>query len=87
MPGITTVLVEPDDAAAWIGLAGVVVGALLTAAFEWVRGRRGDRKRVRRDLLIAGWQLQRRAELLLDARGNWESSPRVGRGNRGPLSG
>jgi hypothetical protein len=39
-----TVIVEPDSIGAWIGLAGVAVGALLTGGVTWLQGARRERK-------------------------------------------
>jgi hypothetical protein len=56
-----TVIVEPDSAAAWAGLAGVVVGAMMTGGFAWLRIRHDERKEHQREvhraadeLLVAG---------------------------------
>lgn len=39
-----TVIVEPDSIGAWIGLAGVALGALLTGGVTWLQGARRERK-------------------------------------------
>lgn len=47
---MTTVIVEPDAAAAWAGLAGAVVGGLLTGGWAWLRLRHDERKERRREI-------------------------------------
>jgi hypothetical protein len=61
---VTVVIVKPDDLSAWTGLAGVVVGAVLTAGLDWWRNGRGERRRRRLQLIVAGTELQRRATAL-----------------------
>ena len=39
-----TVIVEPDSLSAWLGLAGVAVGALLAAGAAWLQRRSSDRR-------------------------------------------
>jgi hypothetical protein len=63
----TTVIVKPDDLVAWTSLAGVVVGASLTTALDWWRNGRGGTKRRRRQLIVAGMELERRARALANA--------------------
>lgn len=46
-----------DDLAAWIGVAGVAVGVLLTTVVEWLRDRRGLARERRRELLTAADEL------------------------------
>lgn len=46
-----------DDLTAWIGVAGVAVGVLLTTVVEWLRDRRGLARERRRELLTAADEL------------------------------
>jgi hypothetical protein len=46
-----------DDLAAWIGVAGVAVGVLLTTVAEWLRDRRGLARERRRELEAAAHEL------------------------------
>lgn len=46
-----------DDLAAWIGVAGVAVGVLLTTVVEWLRDRRGLARERRRELEAAAAEL------------------------------
>ncbi len=46
-----------DDLAAWIGVAGVAVGVLLTTVVEWLRDRRGLARERRRELIAAADEL------------------------------
>jgi hypothetical protein len=39
-----TLIMEPDDLGAWLGLAGVVVGFMLSAGGTAVQSRRKDRR-------------------------------------------
>lgn len=58
MPGVATiVVVQSDDLAAWIGVAGVAVGVVLGAGIDSWRSRKAERKRLRRDLTRAGTEL------------------------------
>jgi hypothetical protein len=50
------------DLAAWTGLAGVVVGVLMTTGIDMWRSRLAERKALRRDLLAAGEDLAAAAE-------------------------
>jgi hypothetical protein len=61
-----TIIVESpsDDLAAWIGVAGVAVGVLLTTAVEWLRDRRGQTRQRQRDLHAAADELAGAAETL-----------------------
>jgi hypothetical protein len=54
----TVVVVQSDDLSAWIGLAGVAVGVILTAGIEWWRSRLTDRKETRSRLMRAGSDVQ-----------------------------
>ena len=53
---------------AWIGLAGVVVGAVLAAALNWWQNQRGEKERHRRELLVAGYRLEGYSRELAEAR-------------------
>jgi hypothetical protein len=58
IPGVATVVViQSDDLAAWIGVAGVAVGVVLAAGIDWWRNRRAERRQTRCDLLHAGTDL------------------------------
>jgi hypothetical protein len=58
VPGVATiVVVQSDDLAAWIGVAGVAVGVALGAGIDSLRTRRAERKRMLRDLIRAGSDL------------------------------
>ena len=46
-----------DDLAAWIGVAGVAVGVLLTTVVEWLRDRRGLARERRREMEAAADEL------------------------------
>jgi hypothetical protein len=54
---MTTVVVQPDDLGAWIGVAGVAVGVVLAAGIDWWRSRRTGRKELRQRLMQAGSDL------------------------------
>ena len=51
------VVVQSDEFAAWIGVAGVVVGVVLTTGIEALRSRRAEQKRLHADLLRAGLEV------------------------------
>ena len=51
------VVVQSDDLAAWIGVAGVVVGVVLSTGLDWWRSRRAKRAAARQELLRAGNEL------------------------------
>jgi hypothetical protein len=53
-----TVIVEPDDLSAWVGLVGVVVGVLATGGVTFVQGAMRDRKDRRQELLVAIGQVR-----------------------------
>jgi hypothetical protein len=53
-----------DDLAAWIGVAGVGVGVLLTTVVEWLRDRRGLARERRRELLAAADELANSANTI-----------------------
>lgn len=60
-----TVIVEPDSLGAWIGLAGVALGALLSTGATWLQRHGSDTKERRREvtaaadeLLTATWSLE-----------------------------
>jgi hypothetical protein len=54
MAGVTIIVEAPsDDLAAWIGVAGVAVGVLLTTGIEWARDRRTQRRDRRREIWAA----------------------------------
>ncbi len=54
---MTVVVVQSDELSAWIGVAGVAVGVVLTTGIDSWRGRRAERKETRRRLLQAGSDL------------------------------
>lgn len=56
-PMSTIVVVQSDDLSAWIGVAGVAVGVVLTTGIDWWRSRRRERKELRHRLLQAGSDL------------------------------
>jgi hypothetical protein len=56
--------VEPDSLSAWLGLAGVGVGALLTAGVAWLQNRHSDRQDRRRQEIQAITDLGASAESL-----------------------
>ena len=51
------VVVQSDDLAAWIGVAGVVVGVVLSTGLDWWRSRKAKRAVARQELLRAGNEL------------------------------
>jgi hypothetical protein len=53
----SVVVVQSDDLAAWIGVAGVAVGIILTTGLEWWRDRRVQRRDSRRELRAAAHDL------------------------------
>ena len=53
-----TVIVEPDDLSAWVGLAGVVVGVIAGAGVSWLQVAARDRRATRQELLSAINELQ-----------------------------
>jgi hypothetical protein len=53
----TVIVIQSDDLAAWIGVAGVAVGVVLAAAIDWWRTRRAENKQTRLDLLRAASEL------------------------------
>lgn len=59
-----TVIVEPDSLSAWLGLAGVGVGALLTAGVAWLQSRHSERKDRQRQEIQAITDLGASAESL-----------------------
>jgi hypothetical protein len=61
-----TIIVEApsDDLAAWIGVAGVAVGVVLTTGVEWLRDSRGQRRQLRRDARAAADELAAAAETM-----------------------
>jgi len=63
----SVVVVQSDDLAAWIGLAGVVVGVVLSTSIDSWRSRRADRKQTREALIRAGGELARAAAALAKA--------------------
>jgi sugar phosphate isomerase/epimerase len=63
----TVVVVQSDELAAWIGVAGVVVGVVLTAGIDTWRSRRAERKQQRDALIRAGGELARAATALAKA--------------------
>ena len=60
-----TVIVEPDSVGAWLGLAGVALGATLTTGATWLQSLRGDRKSKRREIVTAADDLRAGATLYL----------------------
>jgi hypothetical protein len=54
---MTVVVVQSDELAAWIGVAGVVVGVVLTAGIDWWKSRRAEQKQKRKELIRAGDEL------------------------------
>jgi hypothetical protein len=58
----TVVVVQSDDLAAWIGVAGVAVGVLLTAGIDGWRNRKVESKRRRVALIHAGFELAARVQ-------------------------
>jgi hypothetical protein len=60
-----TVIVEPDSVGAWLGLAGVALGAALTTGATWLQSLRGDRKAKRREIIAAADDLRAGATLYL----------------------
>jgi membrane glycosyltransferase len=65
--GATVVVVQSDDLAAWIGVAGVVVGVVLSTSIDAWRSRRADRKQKREALIRAGGELAQSAAALAKA--------------------
>jgi hypothetical protein len=59
---MTTVNVEPDTLGPWVGLVGVLVGGLLTAATTWLLDRRREKRERRTALLNACAELDAAAE-------------------------
>jgi hypothetical protein len=70
------VIVEPDDAAAWIGLIGVVVGALITGGIELLRHQAVGSTERRKELQRANDDLIGAANALVTLRGAL-ASPRA----------
>jgi hypothetical protein len=64
----TVVVVQSDELAAWVGLAGVVVGVFLTARVDSLRKRMADRAE-RKEKLISGAFNILKAGVLLSGRG------------------
>jgi hypothetical protein len=60
-----TVIVEPDSAAPWIGLAGVVVGGAITYGTGWLDGIRKRWRDKRADAIAAADELRGAAQTLL----------------------
>lgn len=66
MPGVATVvIVQSDELAAWLGIAGVVVGAALTAGLQWWRDQGTEEKKRRRELRAAADELWGSANTLV----------------------
>lgn len=63
---MTVVVVQSDDLAAWIGLAGVVVGVVLTEGFDWLKSRRAEQRQKRQELLRAGDELAQASTAVAD---------------------
>lgn len=62
---MTTVIVEPDSLSAWIGLAGVAVGALLSTAGSWMQRRWAEGSNRRREFYDAADDLRGSAQTLI----------------------
>jgi hypothetical protein len=60
-----TVIVEPDSLSAWLGLAGVVVGALLGFGTAWVQQRLSERKDRQHEISRSARELLSAADSLL----------------------
>ncbi len=54
---MTVVVVQSDELSAWIGVAGVAVGVVLSTGIDWWRSRRTGRRELRHRLLQAGSDL------------------------------
>lgn len=61
----TSVIIEPDSASAWIGLAGVAVGVLLTGSLELLRSRLTQRSERQREANQAVSELRASASSLI----------------------
>ena len=60
-----TVIVQPDSLSAWLGLAGVAVGALLGFGTSWVQQRLSERNDQQREVSRAAQELLSGAGSLL----------------------
>jgi hypothetical protein len=62
---MTTVIVQPDSAAAWIGLAGVALGAVLSAGGTWLQRRWTEQRARRHEVDEAAGELRAAARTLV----------------------